>query len=225
MPSIHLYFPFDNWKEDKVLKNDVDGFRKSGLEFELIDRTTPSCLGGIGGEDLIIISGHGGVGSSRISMTGKGGKVRLTANDLAKLLEDDGLSKKHQSILLITCYGGGKSEVTGTDSTPLSDSEWDELFDTLPVEAVQHRVAPSSMRLTSNKIGDCLASILAKACGMRGYYSILVGGFPGSFVTASRSLGGKSGFKDQDRSAGSGRKMVLAQLDHIQWYDAKGTLQ
>src|SRR5262249_50283899 len=61
---------------------------------------------------------------------------------------------------------------------------------------------------------QCLASVVAKALGMRGYYSILVGGFPGIMSSYSATLG-RSAFR-------AGTERVLAQLDHIQWYDCRG---
>jgi len=218
VPRIYLYFPFTNWEEDSVLKNDVKGFKKVGLEFELAERSTEKCLAPVNDDDLLIISGHGGVGSANISMVGATGRVRLPASSLADLLATDGLPKTHQSILLITCYGGGMSSITSAEgNADLSGSEQSSV----PSKAASTRVAAKNLELISNKAGECLASILAKGLGMKGYYSILVGGWPGAFATASSATSGTASvFK-----AGPDKTPVLAQLDHIQWYDARGNLQ
>jgi hypothetical protein len=159
-------------------------------------------------DDLVIISGHGQINSSSISCKGKHGWVELTANDLAEQLQDQGLPKTHQSILMGSCEGGGTSEFTGATGGELSSAE-----SLLSQRKQKYRVSADALVIGDNKAGECFASILAKALGLSGYRSILVGGWPGGF-----SLGYHGG----SWIATESEKRVLAQLDHIQWYDAWG---
>ena len=78
------------------------------------------------------------------------------------------------------------------------------------------QVLASDLILKNTKKGECLASILGKAMGMRRYYSALVGGWPGQFISSDPDFGGSSSFEARDD------EYVLAQLDHIQWFNCKG---
>ncbi|QSA96602.1 hypothetical protein [Methylococcus sp. EFPC2] len=198
MAKIFLFFPFKNYSEDDVLKEDVEDLRKSGLKFEVIVwQRPPVTLRDVGDDDLLIIAGHGDLGDGTLAMNGKAGDVAITASELAEMLETGGLAKSHQSILLITCFGGGSSKMKN------------------PTGAA--RVPAADLIVKNNKKGECLASILGKALGMRRYFSILVGGWPGSFISSDPDFGTRSSFEARDN------EYVLAQLDHIQWFDCKGS--
>lgn len=189
-----LYFPFANYKKDEVLAEDVGDLKKAGVEFKLIKKSW-RCLTRVGDDAILMIAGHGDEGSGQISMEGPKGEKSLGATDLADQLASYGLSKKHQSILLLTCFGGG-----GLKNKP---------------QGAPRVVGSGPLDLRSNAAGQCLASILAKALGKRGYLSILVGGWPGSFVSNDWEVSGPSFLSDEDDA-------YSAQLDHIQWYDAYG---
>ena len=204
MAKIYLYFPFNHYAKDSVLQNDPAAFTKSGLNFEKI--FTPNDCDGIKNiatDDLLIICAHGDRKSPALSMssTTPFGKLEVskTASDVAGDLNTAKLNKKHEAILLITCWGGGSSTLQGTAQPEVGTG----------------KLLASALATVENKTGECLASILAKAMGQLGYGDIVVGGFPGSFITSTSKLGGKSSFE-------ASGKDVLAQLDHIQWFDARG---
>jgi hypothetical protein len=85
-----------------------------------------------------------------------------------------------------------------------------------PSAAVVDR--PSPIR----EIGVIRASILAKALGQRKYSSIVAGGWPGSVVQADSSKFGNLFFIEPD-AVSKTNPLYVAQLDHIQWFDCKGT--
>jgi hypothetical protein len=197
LKDMFMYFPFTDYKKDETLGWNPTGWRQSGLQFKLLKKSW-RCLSRVGDDALLMVVGHGSPGQTDISMSGPKGDKSLTANDLAEQLEKYGLSKKHQSILLLSCYGGGTSEFTTTGYTPGAD-----------------RGVPASMvNVRDNAMGNCLAASLAKALGLRGYHSILVGGWPGAVGPHDQGVGSVFDTIHDEP--------ILAQLDHIQWFDAKG---
>lgn len=199
--SVWLYFPFSNYEQDDVLKKDVTDLRSAGVNFHRTGNK-PGCLQRVGDEDLLMIAGHGDEGDFSISMTGRKGERSLTANDLAQKLKTYGLKRTHQSILLLTCFGGGSTtKHTG-------------------VPRVVGIAKSESVSVHKKSAGKCLAAVLAKSLGKAGYYSILVGGWPGEFVSNDPETGTPS-FESNPDGKGT-QNTHVAQLDHIQWYDATG---
>ena len=192
-----MYFPFTDYKKDATLRWNPTGWRQSGLQFKLIQKGW-CCLSRVGDDALLMVVGHGGAGQTTIGMTGPKGSKELTSNELAEQIDNYGLSKKHQSILLLSCWGGGTADFATQGHTPGAN-----------------RMVPTSMvNVKDNAMGKCLAASLASALGQRGYISILVGGFPGAVGPHDDGVG--SVFDTMNDEP------ILAQLDHIQWFDARG---
>jgi hypothetical protein len=201
MAKIWYYYAFKNSEEDPGVLAGPDYFRQTKLTFEVIPRTgVLQPLTVVADDDLLIIDAHGSAARpSELSLCTKDGLKSMTASDLAAQLSTDGLKKTHQAILLVTCEAGGTSTFK-SGASPGAGGD----------------VKATNLTIARNKTDECLASVLAKALGMKGFFSILVGGFPGVFNPISYSLGNKSAFRtDSD-------DRVLAQLDHIQWFDARG---
>lgn len=197
LKDMFMYFPFSDYKKDQTLGWNPTGWRQSGLKFKLLKKSW-QCLSRVGDDALLMVVGHGGPGSTDISMVGPKGEKSLSATELADNLVRYGLSKSHQSILLLSCFGGGTAEFATPGHTPGTD----------------RRVHTSMVNVNDNAMGRCLAATLGKALGMRGFYSILVGGWPGAVGPHDDGVG--SVFDT------SNDEPILAQLDHIQWFDAKG---
>lgn len=200
MPKIYYYFAFKNSEQEPARVAEPGLLTESGLQFEIIPRQGDNTLSVVGGDDLLVVSAHGSTArpSELVLCTQTGNQV-MTANDLAAQIDTDGLKKTHQSILLITCEAGGISKLK--QGALRND---------------QGGVSQSQIVIQRNKTDECLASILGKALGKRHYLSIIVGGFPGSFSPLSYSTGKKSTFWTTEQTR------ILAQLDHIQWFDARG---
>jgi hypothetical protein len=206
--KVYLYFPFDDFKLDTAQANIQDFLedQDKSFKFEVIQRGR-GLLGGralarVGDDDLLMSCAHGDIEKpSELYLCTATGTTVKTANDLAAQFAAEGLPKTHQSILLLNCWGGGNSTL-GTGATQSAGPG-----------GTTGKTAPSDIVVSKNSYGQCLASVLAKAMGGLGYRSILVGGFPGT-VTSSYTLGGMGFY--------SGTTRVLAQLDHIQWYDCRG---
>ncbi len=196
--DVFLFFPWKSYAQDDVLAGDIGDLRAAGVQFTVLKKSW-RCMSRVNDEALIMIAGHGGEGSDSISMEGPRGEKSLTADDLAELLDKLGLAKTHQSILLLTCYGGGAMEDRASTAPRI--------------------VGTGSYTVRSNSNGQCLASILAKAMGLRGYRSILVGGWPGSFVSNDFEVNGPSFLGDGDEGT---EDVISANIDQIQWFDAKG---
>jgi len=196
--DVFLYFPWASYAKDDVLRNDIRDLRAAGVQFTVLKKSW-RCMTRVGDQALVMIAGHGGEGSDTISMDGPKGEKSLTADDLAEQLENLGLAKTHESILLLTCYGGGAMEDRPQGSARI--------------------VGDGAFDVRSNANGQCLASLLAKALGLRGYMSILVGGWPGSFVSNDFEVAGPSFLGEGDTATADA---ISAKLDHIQWFDAKG---
>ncbi len=210
--SIKLYFPFrkKDFKHDNVAPHLRQSYKEAGIVFRTLRlRQQGQALVDVKNDDLVLIWGHGRIGTNRISCKGEQGKILLTANDLAAQLEDQGLSKHHGSLLMNSCNGGGSSSV-GPGQSDLSRTERRGLSR----QPRSRRTPYKSLNIQNNSAGECFASLLGKALGARGYLSVLVGGWPGQVVSG----GGNDVFFDD----GEGTKAVLAQLDHIQWFDCRG---
>ena len=208
MAKVYLFFPFNDYMKDGATAG-LQSFLEQqdpSLRFEVIVRGTglmgSRVLARIADDDLLMCMAHGDIEKpSELYLCTSEGTTVMTANDLAGLLETSGLPKTHQSVLILNCWAGGDS--------------------TLAQGAVQGagpggtkgQTSPGSVVVTKNGYGQCLASVVAKALGGRSYRSILVGGFPGT-VTSSYTLGGMGFY--------AGTTRVLAQIDHIQWYDCLG---
>lgn len=191
MPKIYLYYAFNE-------NRDVY-YGQTGLNFEIIKNDTEKPLEKIKDDDLLLIDAHGSVDTpDQLIMTSPKGDKKVTANDLAQRLKTEGLKKTHQSILMASCEGGGRSSLKGVQPDNKGS------------------LKANNLNLRSNSLGKCFASILAKSMGLAGYYSILVGGFPGIFNPISYTLNNKSAFRTNNNSR------VLAELDHIQWFDCSG---
>ncbi len=217
--SIRLYLPFrkHDFKNDVGLANSRADLKKTGLGFHTSRlRLTGQALKDVKKDDLVLIDGHGFIGSSSISCDGAHGTVSLTATDLAQQLSDQGLPKTHGSILMASCHGGGTSKLVGNKGGGTLSPEEGRRLDT---HSRGFRTEGAALALGNNKAGECFASILAKALGKLNYGQILVGGWPGEFTPISHTIGAKSAFYTD------ANERVLAQLDHIQWYDARGVHQ
>ncbi len=208
MAKVYLYFPFNDYKKDTAQAGLQDFLRDKDktFEFELIVRGTglmgSRVLARIADDDLLMSCAHGDIAKpSELYLCTSEGTTVMTANDLASQLEAAGLPKSHQSILLLNCWAGGNSSLA-TGAVQGSGPG-----------GTKGQTSPGSVAVTNNGYGQCLASVLAKALGGRGYRSILVGGFPGT-VTSSYTLGGMGFY--------AGATRVLAQIDHMQWYDCLG---
>ena len=120
-------------------------------------------LADVGNDEVLVVDGHGGDRMDALGIQeGPRRGTRMTAEQLAKQLEDEGLSKDHGVIRLISCYAGGS---------------------TLESQGGNFRGA-----LNANKSDDVFAARLAKALHVRGYRNIVVGGYPG----AVHNIGGGS---------------------------------
>jgi len=203
MARVYLYFPFKDYKKDEASKK-LPGFlneQDESMRFHVL-HGAGQILARVAAADLLMSCAHGDIAKpTELYLCTANGTTVMTANDLAAKLEAAGLPKTHQSILLLNCFAGG-------DSTLAADTEQEA-----GPGDTQGQTSPDSVVKTQNSYGQCLASIVAEALGGRGYRSILVGGFPGT-VTSSYTLGGM-GFM-------AGATRVLAQIDHMQWFDAKG---
>jgi hypothetical protein len=201
MADIYLYYAFRDSREDAIIFDCPKHFDQAGLKTKVIEHAgTPKPLAVVSHEDLLIITSHGSNSDpGNVSLSTPSGGRKMSASDLANQIFDDGLDRKHQSILLTTCESGGK---TTLKSGELPDGTG--------------RAKTDQITIARNKMGECFASILAKAMGMKTYTDILVGGFPGVFSPISYSLNNKPVFRAQDGTR------ILAEIDHIQWFDAQG---
>jgi hypothetical protein len=222
MPKLWLYFPFDSYKTDYVMSHAEDDMTTSGIAFDLVARSRQGCLSVIGREDILLISAHGELCSGNIYLKESGEGPTMTANDLASQIALDLLPKAHQSIVLLTCYGGGVSEWNTVPSGRSDLSATEQRL--LPAGASRfYRIAQKNLQVSCNKSAECLASILGAALGKRQYFDILVGGWPGPFTSWSKKAGNNAAFVAGKNKATD--PLVLAQLDHIQWYDCRGAQQ
>jgi hypothetical protein len=206
--KVYLYFPFNDYKKDGAqggLQDFLEDQDKS-FRFEVIVRGKglmgSRVLARVADDDLLMCCGHGDIAKpNELYLCTSEGTTVMTANDLAAQLETSGLPKTHQSILLLNCWGGGNSSLSPGTVQGAGPG------------GTKGQTSPGSVVVTNNGYGQCLASVVAKALGGRSYRSILVGGFPGT-VTSSYTLGGMGFY--------SGATRVLAQIDHMQWYDCTG---
>ena len=213
--AIWLFHPFTNQDQDPVFRNQPAMLERAGMEFTQI---ASSQLKDIDGSDLLLIAGHGDVGSDKLRLVSSQGNRSMDASTLAVLLAKWGLKKTHESILLLTCFSGGSATSPAGAQGPLSKGE-----ESLPAAAQAVRRPVTSLQITNNKAHECLASILALALGLQGYYSILVGGWPGILSVDKAEnprMGGQYFFRGkEDRNKAD---LTLAQLDFIQWFDCRG---
>ncbi len=201
MPQMFLYQPFANYKEDAVLEKCMEYFQRTGMVCTLIEPGIGTPLAVVGDDDLLMIDGHGDINTPGTLYLCKadGLDEPLTANDLAAQLLQKGLKKTHQSILMLPCFAGGTSSIKA-GAAPGTGGV----------------LAAANLIAKNNKKNECFSSVLGRAMGLAGYFSILVGGFPGVFTKISYSLNGVTAFQADDGTR------VRAQLDHIQWFDCKG---
>jgi hypothetical protein len=185
-----LYFPFQDITHDATMPGNRERYEQKYKSRLIVkQKGDPRCLADIHDDEMLIIAGHGLPDQSAIGVTdNKGAKheikisspeidvhfysvkptqITMTANDLAKELDETaGLPKNHMYINLITCGGAG---MVAVDDTKFMGK--DGVF-TAPVVDNSHQ-----------HMAECLASVLAKALGLRGYTQVLVKGYPG-FVNA-----------------------------------------
>jgi hypothetical protein len=134
-------------------------------------------LSAVGPKDVLEISAHGVGGdgaavsanliAAQVNLRGKDGGLKgtahasLTADTLASRLEKDGLTRSIRDVRLMVCYSGLEDGfVFGRIFNPIG--------------------------LTS---ADCLASLLAKALGKRGYKSVIVSGATGEVMNDEVDFG------------------------------------
>lgn len=205
---IYLYIPFTgaDANKDRVLRNIVDDLRSSGLDFTFIE-FGHQCLTAVGNDDLLMLGAHGLYNQDRIFVGDRNRNLIvsqiLSASNVAEQLELHGLSKKHGAILLMTCAGGGKSQLKAAGADGV--------------------VGASGLTVTADP-KKVFAARLAKAMGLRGYHSLVVGGWPGDVIASNDNVDGRTSFeaeKPDDDDEGSSIS-VVAQLDHIQWFDHFG---
>ncbi|MGH7121068.1 MAG: hypothetical protein ACREFP_19115 [Acetobacteraceae bacterium] len=193
MPHKWLYFPFDDVSQDKTMPGNRQRYEtKYRQNLTVVGKGQLLSL--VGDNDMFIIAGHGLPNSSRIGVTTEKGtsfdlgllggiakrvtmtfshgtQVSITADDLADQLLLAHLPPSHKYIKLITCGGAGMAAVDETKATyDPGKPQKSETLTFIPVTGHSHE-------------DDCLASVLAKALGLRGYGAVLVKGYPG-FVDA-----------------------------------------
>lgn len=254
MPKKWLYFPFDDVSQDPTMPGNRQRYEtKYGQNLTVVGKGQPLNL--VGDNDMFIIAGHGLPNKSDIGVTtekgttldlGKfggmfkqvtmtfshGKQERMTADDLAdQLATGTGpLPLTHKYIKLITCGGAGM--VTVDEAKATFDST--NTATAIPVTAHSHET-------------DCLASVLAKALGLRHYNQILVKGYPGFVnamgaqkkVTVEASAGaqfkewyqklfGTDGVAlgaDYWKDGTVGMVSIPSKLVNDYWFDSSGTLQ
>jgi len=186
-----LYFPFKDITQDPTMPGNKDRYEKKyGDRLIVRQKGELASLADVHDDEMLIIAGHGLPNSSRIGITTDPGKKKqfvissgetvvftevsptqatITANDLAdELLVEAKLSQTHKYIKLITCGGAGMVRADDANVT------WDE----------KRQVTAAPIVANSHEhMADCLASVLAKALGQRGYKNVMVKGYPG-FVGA-----------------------------------------
>lgn len=208
MADIWLYIPFPDLTNDPTVRMMANDLRQAGLRFRAVDDDAGgSFLAGVQDDDLLLLGAHGLANYNTIFIKGAAGMDALSADQLAGRITAAGLRKTHETLLLLTCSGGGRS-VMKVDTEAMS-------------------VTPQMMTLDFGQYGragpvarspyKCLASVLGKALGQRGYRSIQVGGFPGDL---GQTEAGEYAFKAEDTDGQD--RSVLAEMDHIQWFDASG---
>lgn len=209
MAKVYMYFPFKGYLSDSYAGG-MESFLRSqdgSFEFTVVPQAKSGMLGSrvlarIGDDDLILAVSHGDTDHpDEMYLFSPSVSETMTANDLVDQMLSEGLPKTHQSILLMNCWGGGDSNMAAGKSPDMSGV------------GAMGLAAPSDIATIKNGYLQCLASVLGKAFGIKGYRSILVGGFPG-VVTQSGTLGNAAFI--------AGAERVLAQIDHIQWFDATG---
>jgi hypothetical protein len=204
MAKIWLYIPFSDMSDDKTIRELAIDLEKSGMDFDVVkDDAGGKFLATVADDDLLLLGAHGLANYNSVFVHGANGREFLGANPLASRIAAAGLSAKHESVLLLTCSGGGESVITadaGLSSVPSTALKIDH------GPAARDAMAPYK----------CFASVFAKALGLRHYSNILVGGFPGD-VGQSRG-----DWIFIAKTAGGDNRNVLAEMDHIQWFDASG---
>jgi hypothetical protein len=171
-----LYFPFKDISNDPTMPGNQKRYEdKYGTGVTVLMKGARLMY--VKEQDMLIIAGHGLPNSGKIGVTTEQGisfevlgktvwvkdptEQTMTANDLAEEIADAKLPKNHKYIKLITCGGAGMVAVDDAKAT----------IDTGKVTAVS---------VTAHSHGaDCLASVLAKALGLKGYQSVMVKGYPG----------------------------------------------
>ncbi|MGH2390957.1 MAG: hypothetical protein ACRDIE_22380, partial [Chloroflexota bacterium] len=184
-----LYFPFDDVSNDPTMPGNRQRYEsKYGQDLTVVGKGQLLSL--VGDNEMFIIAGHGLPNSSRIGITTELGtkldlgkffgnvktvtmtfaqstQVSVTADDLADQLLLSHLPPSHKYIKLITCGGAGMAAVDEAKAQYGADKKTPTA---IPVTGHSHET-------------DCLASVLAKALGLRGYRGVMVKGYPG-FVNA-----------------------------------------
>jgi len=187
-----LYFPFQDISHDAEMPGNRKRYEeKYGERLIVKQKGDPRCLADIHDDEMLIIAGHGLPDKSAIGVTDHAGvkhdikisspeinvtfhsvkptQITITANDLAKELDETAeLPKTHIYIKLITCGGAG---MVAVDDNTKSKGKNGVTTD-IPIVPNSHQ-----------HMTECLASVLAKALGLRGYTQVLVKGYPG-FVNA-----------------------------------------
>ncbi len=206
MPVIYLYIPFPDLSHDRSMRSLVLSLRDAGLDFvSIADERGGQFLAHVRSDDLLLIAGHGLANHNGIFVKTDEGIREVTANDLAARIAGAGLKKTHEGILLLTCHAGGEA--------------------TMKVETDNLSVSPASVTVKYGRANAaahapyrCMASLVAKALGLRSYRSIAVGGFPGALGLTAASGQYAVEVSDVDGSDVN----ILADMDHIQWFDASG---
>jgi hypothetical protein len=175
-----LYFPFKDISADPVMPENLKRYQKKYGANGLIVRQFGDgyFLDRVGDDDMFIVAGHGAPEDERIGVSVKAGgffgmfgqtvQESITANDLADMLYDWGLPRSHKYIKTISCGGAGMATAADAQARALGQDDAQELV-VVPLKAVNST--------------NCFASVFAKAMFKRGYWQILVRGYPG-FVNA-----------------------------------------
>lgn len=210
VPKVYFYQAFKKLGTDFAVMKLHGNLRASGVK---IDRSLAGLPGRplsiVQDDDLLLIGVHGDsdMPNQLYSYQRGGSKNMMTTNELAAQLHRDGLKKSHQSILLIACEGAGFfSPAPG--AAPNSNGQ----------------LLAAHATVSRSKAFECAASFLASALGLSGYYSILVGGFPGRYGFQESPTGTKPTLSADIINDNNTIQTVEvnAELDHIQWFNCKG---
>lgn len=198
-----LYFPFNDISQDTTMPQNRKRYEEK-YQTRLTVAFKGDSLSGVKDDDMLIIAGHGLPNSDKIGVTTNPGtkilgvtvvaptQATMTANDLADEIATARLPDSHRYIKLITCGGGGMAAVDDKNATITNNK-----VTAIPVTTHSHAT-------------DCLASVLAKALGQRGYNSVMVKGYPG-FVNGQ---GAQKTVSVEGTSDTSQKKKLYQELFH-----------
>lgn len=201
MSKIHLFFPHDDYMQDDAMKCEQQILEEGGLKIAsaFSPKEAKSFAPHIQPDDLLLISGHGDYYdfTSVLAETKKDGRIEIEAETVVESLASAGLTKHLETVLLLSCYAGGRfyhkawknkllwSDATVRERGKQNTAIWNINVSNIAVQAETVNLVDEDGEFLE-KIELPIAGSFGMEFGSHGFYNIKVGGYPGILFYAFR---------------------------------------